>query len=473
MRGRFLGPVGPPTGRPGTRLELVSRGGGRSPYWPPAAARVFFLAPAHLSQRRSCQDSRRPVARSACTAAVVAALASAAPGAAQDADPPSTGEWSSFREAFANGRTWINLRYRFEHVDAEGFTRDADASTLRTVLGYESGAYHDFKFLLEVEDVAPIGNENYNSTVNGNTTRPVVADPDGTEVNQAYVDYLGLEDAHVRVGRQQVTLDNHRFVGNVGWRQNHQTFDAAAFISSHLPNTTVLYAFVHNVNRIFGQNHPAGDLETRAHLLNVAHDLEGVGKLTAYLYHLDIEQVASLSTSTVGVRATGKQDMDGWSLHYTGEVAHQSDAADNTLDVDEEYWLAELGGSAKGATLRFGYEHLGGSGNPGEGSFSTPLATLHKFNGFADQFLSTPATGLEDYYVTLSGDLFDAKCAATYHVFESDSMGLDYGDELDLTVGYPVNDEVTIGLKYADFNGDEGGFTDTWKAMGWLSVALL
>ena len=39
--------------------------------------------------------------------------------------------------------------------------------------------------------------------------------------------------------------------------------------------------------------------------------------------------------------------------------------------------------------------------NDKETSFATPLATLHKFNGFADQFLATPSQGLEDKFLKI------------------------------------------------------------------------
>ena len=42
-----------------------------------------------------------------------------------------------------------------------------------------------------------------------------------------------------------------------------------------------------------------------------------------------------------------------------------------------------------------GIEYLEGNGTIG---FSTPLATLHKFQGFADVFLTTPASGITDAY---------------------------------------------------------------------------
>ena len=152
----------------------------------------------------------------------------------------------------SDGKLNLNFRYRYELVDQEGIIKDAHASTLRTRLSYQSPYFSDFGFLVEFDDVRAIGNDLYNSTRNGNTDRPVVADPEGTEVNQALISYKGLENSLIRAGRRRITLDNHRFIGDVGWRQNAQTYDSLSISNSSLPNTTFEYAYIGNVNRIFG-----------------------------------------------------------------------------------------------------------------------------------------------------------------------------------------------------------------------------
>ena len=381
--------------------------------------------------------------------------------------------YDDFRAALAGGRTWLNLRLRLEHVDQEGFTRDAFANTLRTALGYETGVYEGFQAYLEVEDVAPIGEDDYNSTTNGETDRPVIADPNGTEFNQAYLQYTGFEDLILRAGRQEVAFDNHRFIGTVPWRQNYQSHDAIAAVYQGIENTSVTYGFVHDINRIFGENNPAGRLETNSHLLNIGHDLENIGKLTGYFYYLDIDKVQSLSTSTVGLRLTGKQDVnEDVDILYTGEYAKQDDIADNPINVDQDYYLAEVGVQASGFTVKLANEHLGGS--VGDGAFSTPLATLHAFNGFADVFLNTPPTGLEDRYLSVAKDFAGVKAMARYHMFESDSANIDYGTELDLNLLYPLNDHMTVGVRYANFDADrEGGFSDVEKVMAWVTYRVL
>ena len=65
----------------------------------------------------------------------------------------------------------------------------------------------------------------YNSTTNGKTTYPAVADPETYEINRLQLTNTRIPMTTVTLGRQRIVLDDQRFVGNVGWRQNEQTFD--------------------------------------------------------------------------------------------------------------------------------------------------------------------------------------------------------------------------------------------------------
>ena len=278
---------------------------------------------------------RRPTPTTARLLTTLAVLAS--PTLALDppaSDPPAAPEegWHDLLPAaLKDGRTWLSTRYRFETVEQDGFANDAHASTIRTVLGYETGDYEGFRATIEFEDVSPIGAENFNDTVNGKTDHPVVADPDGVNVNQLFLDYTGVDDLLIRAGRQEVTLDNHRWVGNVGWRQNHQSFDAISLVYSGIENTTLLYGYVAEIRRINGEDHPLGSMDTETHLFNASYQFDGIGKATAYLYDLDVDAVPGLSSRTMGLRLAGRRGVhDDFDLLYQLEFANQSDAHSNT-----------------------------------------------------------------------------------------------------------------------------------------------
>lgn len=370
------------------------------------------------------------------------------------------------------GKVELSFRYRYEYVDQDNFADEAKASTVRSRLSLQSGAYRKFDFFIEVDDVHEIGADNFNAGA-GNTpnrTRyPVVADPEGTEINQAYVDYSISQDWSMRAGRQRINLDNQRFVGSVGWRQNEQTFDTLATTFQHRGVMT-RYTYVSKVRRIFGDDVPAGKHDQDGtHLLNLSGQLAGLGRLSGYYYRIDNEDSATDSTTTYGLRLSGTRDMADFKIRYTGEYATQSDVAENPDDFSADYWNLEAGVVFDHFDVGVGWEVLtGDANNPGE-AFRTPFATLHAFNGWADIFLTTPGAGLDDRYLKFKATQGGAIAQLRYHEFEAEDGGADFGDELDLRVGYEFTKRLRGDLYYARYNGNSG-IADTDKF--WLMMSF-
>lgn len=381
------------------------------------------------------------------------------------------------------GNFFGEARYRYEFVDQNRIANDGKASTVRTNFGFKTGEYNNFQALIEAQIVKNIGANDFNDTTNGKTTYPIVADPDVTELNELWLSYAGLPDTVVKVGRQKINIDNQRFIGTVGWRQNDQTFDSAAIMNSSIPGLDLMYAHIANVNRIQGDDHPLGDLDTETHVAHANYKVTDWLNITGYGYWLDIDLAAALSSKTYGVRLTGSTPInDSWTFFYEAEAATQDDHGNNTANYDENYYHIAPGIKGHGFTLKAGYEELSGNGT---NAFQTPLATGHKFNGWADAFLSTPAAGLEDAYISTSyktsgtNTAFDGtKLTAVYHDFDSnDSSSGDLGDELDLSIGkiFALPDagqpfkNVNVLLKYADYDGDSGVAS---REKVWLQVGI-
>jgi len=389
---------------------------------------------------------------------------------------PEPTAFGGLREALMGGQFWASFRYRFENVDQDGFTSDANASTLRSRLGYQSAEWKGFTGVLEFSDVVNIGatDNYYNDTVSGtHTARPIVADPVGAQMNQAYVDYssgLGV----FRFGRQRIIHDKARFIGNFDWRQTEQNYDAISYDKELNSGFRARYAYLANVNTVVHTNQ-----KLDGHLLHLGQTWNNIGQLSAYGYYLDYDSVANWASSsfTLGVRFTGERNSGDWSLLYGIEYAHQSDTADNPNDVDASYSHAYIGGKVHGAHVKVGFEVLegDGSGNP-DRAFQTPLANRHAYNGWADQFVATPGAGLEDTYVDIGYAGGDFKGGLVYHIFAPEqSATVDYGDELDLYAQYQIADDLEIGAKYADFSSDTGnvaGLVDTSKFWIWMAYSF-
>lgn len=362
----------------------------------------------------------------------------------------------------SDGNLYMNFRYRYEFVDQEGFAKDAHASTLRTRLTYQSPYFSNFGFLLEFDDVRSVGNDLYNSTRNGNIDRPVVADPEGTEVNQALVSYKGFENTLIRAGRRRIKLDNDRFIGNVGWRQNEQTFDSISLTNTALPKTTVQYAYIGKVKRIFGPGDgtPPANFDSNSHILNAQYAMWPNLDITAYAYLLDLENAPSASNRTLGIRVVGSNVVnDRISVGYTIEYADQADYGDNPNNYSADYILLEGALTTGGITAKLGYEVLGGGAVQ---AFQTPLATLHAFQGWADKFLTTPTGGIEDFYVSVARKFRGTSYSVVYHRFDPETGGPSYGSEWDLVAKRPFAERYSIDLKYANYNASSHA-TDTQK----------
>lgn len=351
----------------------------------------------------------------------------------------------------------VDFRLRYESVDQDNALKDASALTLRTRLTYKTASTNGFSAVIGFEDVRDVLGENdYNNTNGLGTEYSVIADPEVTELDQGYVQYK-KDKFTAKVGRQVITLDGHRFVGHVGWRQDRQTFDAATFSYAASEKLKASYSYISQRNRIFGEEK---DIDSKDHLINISYKTS-IGKVVGYSYILEADAPGAESMDTYGVSLTGKKDK----LSYAVEAATQSFG-----DYDADYLKLEGAYNFGKVTAKLGYEVLGS--DDGMYGFSTPLATLHKFNGWADQFLGTPTQGLVDVYATLAGKAAGGKWAVTYHDFsaDEDSATVDsIGSEVDILFAKKFGKNYSAGIKAAFFSADDIK-VDTDKIWVWVGA---
>lgn len=389
-----------------------------------------------------------------------AALLPAAPVAA-------AGDAGSLSEAVTSGKTGVNIRTRYEHVDQDGITEKADALTLRLRLNYKTGPWNGWSAFAEYDHVFRLLSD-FNSGAGTSPDKgqyPVVADPKGSDLNQLYLDYPARDATKLRFGRQRILLDNQRFVGGVGWRQNEQTYDGVTLTSSAINKTQLQYSYIGYVRRIFGQTAAAGKNNVDTHLLNAKVTLNDTWSLTPYFYYIDNQDVPAFSTVTAGARLTGGFDVgDNGKIKLAVELATQSDATNNPVGYDAEYALVDAFWTTQnGLTLGLAYESLGGDANTLGASFRTPLATLHAFQGWADKFLATPGQGIDDLYATAKFKAGKWNLTGIYHDFSAESGSGDFGTEFDLSAGTEIADNYGILFKGAFFSSDSPAYVDTTK----------
>jgi hypothetical protein len=158
-------------------------------------------------------------------------------------------------------------------------------------------------------------------------------------------------------------------------------------------------------------------------------------------------------------------------VNLRASYARQSDYGRNPFDYAADYWALDAGTTLAGFSVAAGWERLGSDNGR---AVQTPMATLHKFNGWADLFLTTPPAGLEDLYVSV-GRRFDGirllpglNANLAYHRFESAAGSVHYGHEWDASVGFRAG-PLGVLFKLADY--DASGFgadtTKVWLQFEW------
>ena len=393
-----------------------------------------------------------PMRRLAALAAVLAAVPAAASAQTSDAD----------------ARILFEARLRSETVDQQGFLERAYALTLRTRLGWRSATAHGLQLLIEGEGVAVL-DDRYSAPVDPVPGRPAVADGETLELNRAQLRWTGLPDTEVTVGRQRLIVGNSRFVGNVGWRQNEQTFDAVRLSTTALKPVTLTWLFADRVQRPLGHEHAQGVWRGDIHLLQVETDTP-VGRLSGFGLAIDLGNAPAFSSTTVGARLAGTRPVGGdRALIWSAEYAVQTDAGANPAGYSLDLQAAAVGLQSPRWSIGAGYDRFDGDGVSG---FQTPLGTGHGFLGWSDVITTTPAFGVRDLFlrghVAVPAWGRTLRLAGEAHAFHDADGDLELGRELDLSAALPIDAHWSIELKAAHFGGDHPAFGDADK--GWLTL---
>jgi hypothetical protein len=377
---------------------------------------------------------------------------------------------ATISDAIAQGKLILEFRGRYETVDqtkTATLKDNAQAFTLRTHLGWETGAWKGFKGLIEFSDVAHAGPEAYAVNAPGaappplngadKAKYPLINDPDEVELNRAQLSYALNKDLSATIGRQRILIDDQRFIGNVGWRQNEQTFDSAR-VDGGVGALRATYVYIDRVNRILG---PASNWNSDSHLLNASYAVAPSLKLEGFVYALDFSTSPINNSITDGLKASGKLAVGPFSLAYNAAYADQRNYRGGALpSFNLGYYEGDVAATYAIYTAKVGYEVLDGSGTRG---FTTPLATTHAFNGWADAWVSPGGNksfvdGIKDLSAATVVRprlklkyLSNPEFTAVYHDFHDERTGAALADEIDLQAAAAVTPKLTVTLKYADF----------------------
>lgn len=367
-----------------------------------------------------------------------------------------------------------DLRLRYHSLTQDNLPDNSDAFTVRLKSGIEFEFSDILTALIEVEASESL-NDNFDNTLNNEINRPTIPDVNTVELNRFQLQ-SEISKVRVTLGRQELALDNWRFLGNWQFRQNDQTLDALR-LEAPLAGGRFNAAYFNAVQRHFGQDSPVGEFTGDSYILNYNRPLL-LGQLSLFHYALDLQTgpddavTDTFSTVTSGARLHGRQHWGDYGLAWDFSLARQSDFADNPNDFDALYGEVSLSLQYKNIEVSGSLEHLGQNNGT---SVQTPLASLHDFQGVTDRFFVTPPDGLRDFNAGLTYDLGDwgklehIELKAGYHKFTSDAARRDYGREINLGLSAKI-DHVTFFFQYGDYNSlaletDVGLFANDARAL--------
>lgn len=387
------------------------------------------------------------------------ALLSILPTLAMSAE---TVEAASFSDAITGGKFSGNFKLRWENVNQDNPLDDANAVTLRSLIGYETKPFHGFSVNTQIYGLSPF-NDDYNDAkkadpIESRRRYSVIADPEDYDFHQVYLQWANANNK-VKFGRQQMFLDNWRYIGDVRFRQNWAVFNGLSFVNKSLPKTTVTLAHFEQIKQVTTKIQD-GNFE----IANVKYAITPTTSLTGYGYFNDWDGTALKATSnkTFGLRLDGKTELDDhWKVLYTAEYAKQDDYKDGSEDIDNDYYRVGGGFGYDSWFVRVDQEKL--SGNSDGRAFQTQLGTNHLFQGWADLFLVTPGSGIEDTMIIAGGKFMGAKLKMEYHFIDADrkfntiggGTGDKFGKELNIGIYKPFTKQIVGAIEYAKFTEDD------------------
>jgi hypothetical protein len=364
-----------------------------------------------------------------------------------------------FADALLAGRPILELRPRYNRIeesDKEDVTR---GWTYRAVVGWRTAPWMGLRFTAEGINTGHIGPKEYNDDGAQFATSeyPLLPDPGHTGLNQAHVEYTGIDNLRVRVGRQRVRMDNQRWISDNDFRQTPQLFDGVEVANTSLPDTELLVSYFNRQRDTSGETN-----DLKLTIVHAAWSPVPGHSFAAYGYFHDqpvngaFTGFSNNSYRAVGVRGEGAFPFGEFEIPYTVEYAQQRPYAGGNALIDVDYWRAGAGLAWRDVTLRYD-EEVKGSNN-GRYGLQMPLTDFYSFNGWTLHFFNTPFRGLHDKWLTLRAGYAPANLVlyAESHKFRSDLGDLDFGKETDVGLFWTFWEGAQLRLQHAAYDSGSG-----------------
>lgn len=325
------------------------------------------------------------------------------------------------------------------------------------------------------------------------------ADANGIQVFEAWAQYNFNEKWSARLGRQVISYDNQRILGEADWGMQAQSHDAAmvtyknnksqldaAFSYSALGETDLATPYTvanYKSMQSLWYHNELGKWGVSLLFLNTGYENKLTPPIPTPTPELKVDYMQTFGTyiTTKGEKWDGNFWVYGQTGKYNTSSVGAFDAALNFNYALSAKWKAGLG-----------YEYLSGKDQSDTStdikSFYPLFGTNHGFNGYMDYFYvgnHRNSVGLQDAFLKLGYNINKWQFALSPHVFNSANTILDVvgnemddylGTEVDFTFGYSVHKYVNVTGGYSQmFASDtmqrlKGGDVDHTNNWAWVCV---
>jgi hypothetical protein len=330
----------------------------------------------------------------------------------------------------------------------------------------------------------------------GDVTPSALADKNGVAVFEAWAQYNFTENWSARMGRQVLSYDNQRILGEQDWGQQAQSHDAltvtyhdekqkldfgGAYNSTaeNVIQTPYTVANYKAMQYAWYHNQFSSDLGLSFLLLNTGYEYANAQAKLLVDYKQTFGPYLTYKTKKI--------DSNFWFYGQTGkstdkEVSAWNAAANLNYNVTEAFKAG------------LGYEFLSGKNTNDAStvikSFNPIFGTNHGFNGYMDYFYvgnHLNSVGLQDAFLKLNYNVKKWQFALIPHVFAAaadvvtplnEKMDSYLGTEVDATFGYNFKKDIVVSGGYSQMfgsstlefikNGD-ANHTNNWA---WLMISV-
>ena len=364
------------------------------------------------------------------------------------------------------------MRWRFQDV-TDPVSGDAQANTLLLRLTAAVKPTHALSGQLQVDYVEAFNQLDYSDGVVLRNAS-LIPDPEGSDINQLWLSYQPEFGGALTAGRQVLSSDNERHLGGNGFWQNEQSFDAIRYSLTLLNELDVDYAYVKQVNRIFGSDadnllsredirfteapeRPAieqGVHDHQSHLLDVRYPISDTISISGFWYALNNRTFHGFSSQTLGIRVQGSMKPAAVRYDYRIEAATQTDAFDSPWRYSANYFAASLGAQLKSHKFELSYENIGSDNGFG---FVHSLGSNHQFQGWADIFSQyRKPEGIADTFLTYRGRSGKLRWRSKLHVYNSSDHDTHVGNELNLEIAWRATRKWEVSAVWARYYAKRG-----------------